>query len=107
MPRPPLTRTLLLLAALCTALSPVATALGEDPPPASQPAGVTREQAIKAADALLKERNIEWGAPTRVERLKNGGWHLFYATPEDEIPLTGPRSVMVSPEGKASLPMRL
>ena len=72
-------------------------------PEPTRPAAVTRAQALKAAAALLKEKGIAWGQPETVQQMPNGGWSLQYATPEMELAVKGPREVIVSPEGKASL----
>jgi hypothetical protein len=79
-----------------------------DPPPGpdGKGAALTQEQAVAAADALLKETKLDWGKPRMAETVPGGGWWLQYPTPEKEQFLMGLRTVLISPQGKASLPPR-
>ena len=75
-------------------------------PPAPKPEatpGVSREKAIEAAAALLKEKALDWGQPKTVQQLMDGGWALQYASPGQDFRTKGIRTVLVSPEGVASL----
>jgi len=80
--------------------------LAPAPVPTTAPAAVTREKAIEAAAALLKQKGLDWGQPDKAQQLLNGGWKLQYATPEEERRLLGPRTLLLSREGVASIAPR-
>lgn len=65
------------------------------------PHGVTREQAVAAADALLKVRGLNWGKPEKMDKMSSGTWWLEYAPHQDILGRKHPCMIFVSPEGKA------
>jgi hypothetical protein len=67
-----------------------------------------RAEATMLAEMYTAKHNLDWGDPIRIEEKGSTGYWIWYATPETEGALLGPRVVTVNLQSKVAtgLPRR-
>jgi hypothetical protein len=78
------------------------------PPPTPPFRLADRAEATMLAERYTAKHNLDWGEPIKIEEKGSTGYWIWYATPEAEVALLGPRVVTVNRQSRATtgLPRR-